>query len=43
MKQQVKLLKEVAQSGDGDAYIKQKIRINETASAIAKAKREQIE
>lgn len=40
---QVKLLKEVAQSGDGDAYIKQKIRINETASAIAKAKREQIE
>ncbi|AYP29129.1 tape measure protein [Streptococcus phage SW2] len=40
---QVKLLKEVAQSGDGDAYIKQKIRINETASAIAHAKREQIE
>lgn len=40
---QVKLLKEVAQSGDGDAYVKQKIRINETASAIAKAKREQIE
>ena len=40
---QVKLLKEVAQSGDGDTYIKQKIRINETASAIAKAKREQIE
>lgn len=40
---QVKLLKEVAQSGDGDAYIKHKIRINETASAIAKAKREQIE
>ncbi|WJQ86093.1 tape measure protein [Streptococcus parasuis] len=40
---QVKLLKEVAQSGDGDAYVKQKIRINETASAIANAKREQIE
>lgn len=40
---QVKLLKEVAQSGDGDAYIKQKMRINETASAIAHAKREQIE
>lgn len=40
---QVKMLKEVAQSGDGDAYVKQKIRINETASAIAKAKREQIE
>ena len=40
---QVKMLKEVAQSGGGDAYVKQKIRINETASAIAKAKREQIE
>ncbi len=40
---QVKLLKEVTQSGGGDAYVKQKIRINETASAIAKAKREQIE
>ncbi|AEF25295.1 tape measure protein [Streptococcus parauberis] len=40
---QVKMLKEVAQSGDGDAYAKQKQRINETASAIAHAKREQIE
>lgn len=37
---QVKLLKEVAQSGDGDAYIKQKMRINETATALAKAKTE---
>ena len=40
---QVKMLKEVAQSGDGDAYVKQKIRINETASAIAHAKTEQKE
>ncbi|AXF53420.1 tail protein [Streptococcus phage 115] len=37
---QVKLLKEVAQSGDGDAYVKQKIRINETATALAHAKNE---
>lgn len=37
---QVKLLKEVAQSGDGDAYFKQKMRINETATALAKAKTE---
>lgn len=37
---QVKLLKQVAQSGDGDAYIKQKMRINETATALAKAKTE---
>lgn len=37
---QVKMLKEVAQSGDGDAYVKQKQRINETATALAHAKTE---
>ncbi|WP_249629084.1 tape measure protein [Streptococcus uberis] len=40
---QVKMLKEVAQSGDGDAYVKQKQRINETATALAHAKTEQKE
>lgn len=38
---QVKMLKEVARNGNGDAYIKQKQRINETATAIANARKEQ--
>ncbi|QBX25315.1 tape measure domain-containing protein [Streptococcus henryi] len=38
---QVELLKQVARDGDGDAYIKQKQRINETATALAKAKQAQ--
>lgn len=38
---QVDMLRKVSAQGNGDAYVKQKQRINETATALAKAKSEQ--